>query len=90
MRGVGGGGRDWVDFRCRFWLFCPEYPQPVDPSWEFLLSQKKTLDARLISNFIYTDERRLCDEYEFTTDTEDASFTKYTKSEKIRTVKQIM
>ena len=62
-------------FSCRFWSFCSEY---FPTSWLHLENSavsKKNLDSSQFSNFIYTDERRLCDEYEFTTDTEDDSFT---------------
>ena len=64
-----------LQFSCRFWLFCPEYPPTSWPQLGISAVSKKILDTRLFSNFIYADERRLCDEYEFTTSTEDASFT---------------
>ena len=56
-------------------IFCLEYFPTSSLHFENSAVSKKNLDLSQFSNFIYTDERRLCDEFEFTTDTEDDSFT---------------
>ena len=65
----------FFNFHADFDHFVLIISQPVDSIWKNLLSQKNPLDSSLFSNFSYTDQRRLCDEYEFTTDTEDDSLT---------------
>ena len=65
-------------------IFCPEYFPTSSLHLENSAVSKKNLDSSQFSNFIYTDERRLCDEFEFNADTEDDSFThmpNYRKSE---------